>query len=205
MAKELQINPMSDDLRRQRRSLITIGLVLTIMKYSGIKITKFSLFGAELSISNTNAVYILLWMMWFYFLIRFYEYYRQEGLASLRSGWLLSNDTCFSSKIKDYVKEQYSELESSSFDIKYSDLTSKNWFQKRYSARGHAAMKGKDIEVVIPIWKFSTERTKSFIHFVRNRSQFSDYVLPMMMAIWTFIYCGLLDWQGSFFNLILKP
>ena len=105
---------MSEELRRQRRSLMVISLVLIFMKYSNLTITKFPLLGGEFTLENEVAVFVLLWLMGFYFGFRYYQYYRQDGLSSLRTAWQSSNNTFFAPKIVDYIKTQYpDELEKS--------------------------------------------------------------------------------------------
>jgi len=42
-----EIKPMSEDLRRQRRTLMAVSLILIFMKYSHLKITKFPVLGGS--------------------------------------------------------------------------------------------------------------------------------------------------------------
>ena len=57
---KIKIDPMTEDLRRQRRNLMVVSFILCFMKYGGIVITKTTLFGTEIQIVNISAIYLAL-------------------------------------------------------------------------------------------------------------------------------------------------
>ena len=69
--------------------------------------------------------------------------------------------------------------------VQYSKLVGKNWFIKKYKGLEFQAQEGEQVDTIaIPVWKFWKERLKATYHFVRNRSQFTDY----LVAIYTYIF-----------------
>jgi hypothetical protein len=172
------------------------------MKYSDLRINSFSLLGAELTPTNVNAVFVAMWIIWLYFLIRYYQYYRQEGLSNLNSAWFVVSDVCLSRKMNEIIVLSYPDLDTRHFIVKYSQFGRVGAFKKRYFAKAHSALQGKDIDITISTWKFWREWAKAIVLFVRNHSQFTDYILPILVAVFTFVYCGMLGWQGSILKLI---
>ncbi|MGE0111660.1 hypothetical protein [Aquabacterium sp.] len=70
---------MNPDLLRQRRNLILISLALLLSNAASLSIEKISIFGTEISVGNAPNFQACAWVVWFYFLIRYYQYLRQEG------------------------------------------------------------------------------------------------------------------------------
>ena len=74
---------MSEGLRRQRRNVLLLSGVLWFMKYGGLTVTKARLLGIELELQEPSAIYVALWVAWAYFLVRYYQYFRQEAVMAL--------------------------------------------------------------------------------------------------------------------------
>lgn len=66
-------------LLRQRRSLLGASLLLLFLYYGDVQLSALSLQGAQIEIRNEYAVTQLVWAIWLYFLIRYYQYYRTHG------------------------------------------------------------------------------------------------------------------------------
>ena len=183
-----ELEPMSEDLRRQRRNLMAISFLIWFLKFCGIKIVKISVLGAQAEIGNPEGIIIAIWIIWFYFLIRYYQYYRHEGLKSLRQAWIISHEGPYNKKLNDLVKEKYSEIDSQRLNLKYTNLEKDGLFKKKYFARESSAFQGKNIEFSINEWKLWNEKLKTVLDFIRNRTQFMDYLLPFIISLTVLIY-----------------
>jgi hypothetical protein len=74
--------PNNDKIRelfiKQRKTLIAVSVLLVLFHYSGISISLDGLkvFGLEMKGLNVLHISFLLWLSWFYFLLRYYQYFR---------------------------------------------------------------------------------------------------------------------------------
>jgi hypothetical protein len=57
---KIKIDPMTEDLRRQRRNLVMISFILCFMKYGGVVIEKTMVLGTEINFTNISAIFLAL-------------------------------------------------------------------------------------------------------------------------------------------------
>lgn len=67
---------VEENFIRQRRNLIMISLVLLFAEMSEIEISKINVFGNEIVLKNPETILITLWAAFFYWLVRYYQYFR---------------------------------------------------------------------------------------------------------------------------------
>ena len=67
---------LRDGFVRQRRSLIAVSLVLLLYTTSGIVVKELSILGNNFDVARPKILPLALWVTWAYFLIRFYQYFR---------------------------------------------------------------------------------------------------------------------------------
>lgn len=69
---------MTDEERfyRYRRSLMITCILLWVVERGLIQFSRLTVGGAEIVVPNVSAVNTLLWILWFYFLIMFYQHFR---------------------------------------------------------------------------------------------------------------------------------
>ena len=189
--------PISIELHRQRKSLIIINVILFFMKFGEVTITKITSSGLQMEIENINAIYTLLWMMWVYFLIRFYNQYRLEGLYLLREAWRNSGDH---TPIKELINAIRSKpgLENYDFDHPYSLIERDG---KKYKLRITERDPETDfVEISSSMaWKY---RFKAIKYLLKNHTQILDQWFPLALSFITLIYCNITRWDGSILKLI---
>ena len=61
----------------QRRNLIVISIVLSIAQIIGLRFEKISLFGNSAQLNNPSGAEVVLWIVFSYMLIRYYQYFRR--------------------------------------------------------------------------------------------------------------------------------
>lgn len=59
---------------RQRRSLIVVSFVLLFQQTAGLTIDKINVFGNEGTLKDPSSLGWFLWVAWFYFLVRYFQY-----------------------------------------------------------------------------------------------------------------------------------
>ena len=80
-----------DGFVRQRRNLIGTSLALFLYEKLGIVIDSINILGNTARITDPSSVTALLWIAWGYFLLRYYQYFRDmpdKGLSGAYHGWL---------------------------------------------------------------------------------------------------------------------
>ncbi len=75
---------MSEGLVRQRRNLISVSCILIFLKFAGVEISKLTFLGMDFGkLGNPSALYLVIWVFYWYFLSRYYQYFSQEGRGRL--------------------------------------------------------------------------------------------------------------------------
>lgn len=72
---------ISAGLLRQRRNLLLISLIMPLFFLSGASINQINMFGTVINIQNQSGIYIVLFVIYFYFLWRYLQYYLEENRA----------------------------------------------------------------------------------------------------------------------------
>jgi len=74
---------MADDadyIRRgfvaERRSLLVVSFILFFYRQAGLRIDEINVFGNKVSLDSPWWTAFALWVLWVYFLLRFYQYFR---------------------------------------------------------------------------------------------------------------------------------
>lgn len=191
---------MSEDLRRQRRNLLGISLILCFIKYGGISINKISVFGVEILFSNISAIFLALWLIWFYFAFRYYQYFRQEGVRKLNISYVdMMNNKC-REKLKKIVTSDHPNLVKGNrqqFDYNILIMKKLNWHTIVFQGQDKTNdQENVEFEMHIKMWSLWKEVLTSFYQLMVNQSIVSDYIFPIAFAIFTIIYCNLNDWPG---------
>lgn len=69
---------------RQRRSLLVVSLALLAFQQVGATLHELNILGNRIDLSTPLPVTLPLWVAWAYFLIRYYQYFRDLGDTGLR-------------------------------------------------------------------------------------------------------------------------
>lgn len=69
----------SRDLRLHRKYILVLTFVLIFLKYGGISLEHIEFLGASFQITNVKAIYVGLWSILTYSVIRYYQYFRSEA------------------------------------------------------------------------------------------------------------------------------
>ncbi|WP_193164098.1 hypothetical protein [Microbulbifer hainanensis] len=190
---------MSDGLLRQRRNLILISSLLIFLRFSKVEISKLSFLGVEFgSFENPSAIYVALWIVWGYFLIRYYQYFMQEGF----------NESVV--KFSEALSEKSRRVIKAAVDKDYPDNTGgevdffllKNWMWIYHGQESNGIPSGHDGHR-LENFHFRFQRRKlvrpvimSIYTTVVNRSAFTDYYMPLLIAVFALAY-GFSGWDGS--------
>lgn len=195
---------MSAGLARQRRNLLIISILIIVFAEGGVVIEDFSLIGLKLKFKDFRIVYISLWVLFSYFLIRYYQYCREEpDLGIVKGFWDKLNSRCWE-KIRQKSIEVCPPCEKYGGKFMFSDTKKSSFTKLRVNIVSERNTYGeainKDIEIsMIP---FVYDIVISFFHVLINRKGVSDYLLPYLIATMASLYAFSLLWEGSIVNII---
>lgn len=205
------INPMSEDLRRQRRNLLAASCILCFMKFGGIRITKTTILGTEVEFSQSSAIFVGLWLIWLYFGIRYYQYFMEEGVGKIISRVVhVLNDKC-NPIIQRIISEKYSgHVQAQGSELHYSNIIKEKVRFNTYLFKGFDWERRDDFgsptefELEIKHSRLLRGVISSVFSIFTNYAVMMDYLFPIIFAIFTLAYCNHGNWPGSFLSLSLQ-
>lgn len=106
---------MDSGLLRQRRNLVSISSVLIVYDFAEIKIRQVGWMGTSIEVGNPAALSIIVWVVWLYFFLRYYQYWSSEKDANV---WRDLNDLV-SYRAIAYCEKKYSLDRNFNWDGSY--------------------------------------------------------------------------------------
>jgi hypothetical protein len=198
---------MSEGLLRQRRNLILTAVLLWLMKFGGVKFSKFSLAGFDVEFARPEALTICLWIAFFYFLYRYYQYFVPEGIPKLQADFENTLNRYAQTTLDRYVFKQEPDW-SKGTRTPLSVLWKRHWVYEAESLirdPDGVARKTQPFEIKVPWWKFVHLALATMLNLLIRTSLATDYLLPLVLAGYVLWYCGTAEWSGSFLNILLTP
>ena len=175
--------PMSADLLRQRRNLLVTSLALTAIDLAGATLKKdVSVLGASLEFTNPERVVWGLWILWAYFLVRYWQYLNEEPDLGIYEGmgrWILQR----------FPQDEFNEYRQWIF-WRYGILWTlriqdKNWEEDRWLD----ALQDPKSKLLKALWTL-----RGFLSVATKTPRFTDYVvpffvaaIPMLLSIWNYL------------------
>lgn len=171
---------MSPDFLRQRRNLIGISVIIILFKVAEISTDKILLLGTSFDIGKPEIIPYFIWAIWFYFLLRYYQYIKSE------------KEFGFSDNFKKWVNHkagkhtQMTEAKDS-YGAAYTDfrIRNKGWLKWEYANHGYDTEDGRykertqmDVSILLVYWW----SVQAFFHVMINTNQFTEYLLPFSLA-----------------------
>jgi hypothetical protein len=194
---------MQEGLLRQRRNLFVVCALLWLMKYGGITLKKMSLAGFEVEFARPEALTLALWLVYAYFLYRYYQYFTGEGLDKLRAifGQAI-NERCepIIRRIVKSVQPESNDQMLYAFPV----LRQNNWiYHGQFYVRNEdgSAKELQSFELPVRRRQLGSGLALAFLESTFRSSVVTDYLLPFALAGFVLWYCGSADWTGSFLHL----
>lgn len=215
------------DLRLHRQYILVVCFILIFLKFGGVSLEEVSLLGASFKISNTKAIYVGLWAILLYSLIRYYQYFRHESLESFLNEYQHLIIRYFQPKFQKLVENhiapdtlaktdplsqrqlalpEYSNAHKvSMFRRRFKHKTTIVQQDKRYSESSLTntmnTSSQKEIDFEFSTLRFSWLWIKVIFHFVFNTPFVFEFIFPFVLIVTTIVYCSIGNWEGSPFNL----
>lgn len=191
---------------RQRRNLLIISLVLTFAQAANLTLTKLNLFGNEVNIGSPFAIFYALWVGWLYWLWRFYTYSNSigekqiltvyqghtrtwVGLAKqrqvLRDKALRAKFDAQGMRIFRASVHSVKRLSRFSYEVALDVYT-----QEKQPLQDAAPKKDavRHTDTVNSVFSLSWARFRAWRHVIFSKPEFSEYVLPYLVAAVPVLY-----------------
>ncbi len=164
--------PMGADLLRQRRNLLIISLALVAVQLAGATFEeKVSIFGAGVTFDHPERLLLGAWVLWGYFLLRYWQYLKKEDGLGIHSAM---DRRIFKWCEVDTDDEEYL------FSIWWRGLLS--W--SLCSQRADQAAKNMSLSPRDPKsgWRKRWIAVRAFGFVALNTPHATDYLLPFAVA-----------------------
>lgn len=66
------------DILRQRRNLVAMSCLLIIFDLAKVEVAKVGVLGTDLIIGDVRVLAISMWVVWVYFLLRYYQFWKAD-------------------------------------------------------------------------------------------------------------------------------
>ena len=176
---------MTDDLRRQRRNLLVVSGLLGFKKLAGLTVGSVSVLGTSFDLARPDAIGVALWVLWFYALVRFAQYFREDGLPELRSAMSAISNAYFTMILVTIVG---SVNENAQGAFTYSALE-KRLFKRTFKGAAYDPLgeTREPFELTIPFRCWGKERLHTYSRLLIHTS-ITDYLLPWLVSLVVLVY-----------------
>lgn len=171
---------MNQDLLRQRRNLIAISAVLIVFDFAQVTITKVSVLGTELLVGNARVLMAYAWILWAYFLLRYYQYWHLEPDRRIRSSFSSRLDAYARSYAKAKAVRDAAGQAYGDYTISRTGLISWSYSLRGYDPIIEGMREGPAF--ALPAWRLATWVLKSAIFVAVQTPHATDHVLPFALA-----------------------
>lgn len=198
---------MNEGLCRQRRNLMIVCIILWILKDGDVTFSELNIIGLNIKFKNPDAVYQFIWIAYAYFFYRYYQYFSNEGIKSLR---LVFNDA-FEIKcspfIRKFVKKEIPSLDNAML-FSYAYWKNNGWkstidyTQPDCRDPDYGTSITSKVDLNLNPWILWKGILSAIIDSIFRNSVVTDYLFPFVFAGFIPYYCGSNDWSGSFLRNI---
>ena len=187
---------------------MVLGLIILILSFGNASIKEISIAGIKLNFAeNVSFAYRIIWMIWGYFLYRYFIYFMEEGRRKLRSYWELEFEQTINKYIRKKVYEQYEKPNEGSGFSYYSTKRNNMVYQgqvfvKKLNESTHEeedTVENISLPLALPI--IYLYQVKAFLKFLILRSVVTDYVFVFVFSAVVVAVSEMSNWKGSLSNI----
>lgn len=187
---------------------MVVALLLVFLRYGGVSIKSVSLLGTELIFNNIQALYASTWILFFYYLIRYYQYFRQETQRPFHNYFWARFDSLSQRALKRRaLKLSPNTLREYSGDFLVSQLERHSllsWRGQTVVGQSELGDYKRQYYQVKPIL-FLPQAARATLSAALNTSAATDYFFPYALSFAAFWYGFAGPWEGSFCSAFSLP
>lgn len=189
---------------RQRRNLLVISVLLIIYISLDLKLDTISILGNSFSIENNKNVEFLFWVLFVYFLIRYYQYFKVVDNNEFLSVLYSSMDKYVArAAFNKFKKSDFNDLieqnpDGSNFKYALEDFSISSRHQWRWDIRisgsrtwklgtGAGSSGFRKLECTVTNTQLLWPKLKSYFVVYFKTPHVTEYSLPFVLSIITVI------------------
>jgi len=187
----IELDEMSSSLLRQRRNLIVTSLIVLFILFTEVEVSKINLFGIEVNTPNPDSLMIVLWIIWGYFLVRFYQYSRVESASGIVAEFMKMVDSMGARVLVDCIIKKHPEYKLVLEDYSFFFLQRKSFLKWDLPVMQYDSVKGEKIEVYrekVGLSLIFPPVFKAGWHVFMHTPRVTDYAFPYALAMVTIVY-----------------
>lgn len=171
---------MESGLLRQRRNLIALSSLLIVYNFADIKIKQVGWMGTSIEVGNPAALTFIIWVVWLYFFLRYYQYWSAEKDANVAADLRELTEE----RVRKYLIAKYGRNKFSGSSV--SDLIRVRVFKWVCERKEYIPAKGGYSETEyyhVPIGLLMWWSLAVFSNYCFHKKHMSDHMLPFALAI----------------------
>jgi hypothetical protein len=159
--------------------------VLIFSKYAGVETSTLTIFNISFNeLKNPDAVIYSLYLVFLYFLVRYYQFFSQEGYKEIKNAFAIEINDVFRRKVYQITLK---EGAGSSYVLEEDD----RWAFQVFVSGGDGL--GGESEREKKRFKLSKNMIiriyiRSIAHITTSTSMVTDYIFPIFLGIATIFY-----------------
>lgn len=182
------VTTMSDHLLRQRRNLLIVCGILWFNKYARVTLpSALDFSGVHLTIGNSDALLITLWIVFAYFLYRYFQYFYTEGLSAFRVVFANALEAKCEPLIRAIVLKEHPDYKA---HLPYSrQLLKQHNGYYRFGSIEHT----DKLPIAIKRSALTMGWVRAILQTIFIHNAFTDYVFPFILAVSVIFYYRIWD------------
>ena len=179
-----------EDLQKHRRNLILISVALIVFDFADVKIAKVGVLGTDLIVGNPSVLIAVAWISWFYFLLRYFQYWTSNNAQKIRH--------TYHQRLRSWFNMQMHKIDPSAIQTRVVDLDSYSALRFKIVegfANIHAGMDRKVIKEFSLLETFSA-KMRAALHVAVVSPHFVDQIFPFVIALLAPLATAYTQWSA---------
>ena len=175
---------MSSGLLRQRRNLLITSMTMLFMHFSQANINAASLVVLQVTFGRPEAVIYFLWLLQVYFLVRYYQYFRQEQDLKILDEFYEKLRTLTFQKIHRMKLNVYPNTEKYGGEYDFRNMKKVGLCAREVECQVRVETTGiaEERTCNVDIRNFSAGAILAWLHVILNTTYITYYFLPFIVA-----------------------
>ena len=168
------------DILRQRRNLVAMSCLLIIFDLAKVEVAKVGVLGTDLIIGDVRVLAISMWVVWAYFLLRYYQFWRADQPHLARS---ISEAIERTARASFKGDRTLGSLGDPNVMLHRHGWISGWKFQYAEALFSGSTMEDlREHEVRIPPWRVLEWRARALLSVAIHTPHFTEHALPFVLA-----------------------
>ena len=161
-----------------------------LVHWVGLEIERISVFGNTARLGSRSAPLVFLWLMWFYFLVRYYQHFRDLRDRGLKAAYL--------DRLRPIAEERawrvFFTHSKAQFGAEASQVGARTFYGSVVTPTRCVITIGTQIQspserhvikkqITVTEWQLVVPRIQCLMHVAFNTSLGTEYILPFVVAL----------------------